>query len=366
MKGVLHLEGRTYSRKELAAGICTADTELASKVLPLCHAWLSGEQEFALTTSGSTGPPREMRFPRAALAASAALSREALHLTPGMTALVCLDTRFVAGQMMLIRSLEAGLNLVVVPPAANPFAHVRPDIQIDFVALVPYQLETILMSDDRQRFEHLHVAIIGGAPLPAAVLEKLEPYPCRWFATYGMTETLTHIALRQLTGANRQSWFVTLPGVTIETDADGCLVIHAPHLPAPVHTRDVVRQISRTEFEWLGRLDFAINSGGVKIYPEVVEGKLNPLLAPGGSATRFFITAQPDPQFYQQVVLVIESRDGSEIRSQWTEICRVLDKYEIPKRIMCIPHFIETGSGKIDRAATLGQKTSSQFATKGL
>lgn len=353
MKGLLHVSGRTYSHEDIIANAFPSESELATKVLSFCRAWLTGQSEFHLHTSGSTGPPKAIRIRREAMAASAALTQQALGLTADMHALVCLDTGLIAGQMMLVRGLEVGMTLHVEPPTANPFTQLPGSVHIDFAALVPYQLEAILQTDTRIRFESMQVAIIGGAPLRDALTEQLNPYACRFFATYGMTETVSHIALRSLNGPNRKPWFRVLPGITFETDSRGCLVINAPYLAEAVVTNDLIRTIDSDQFEWLGRWDHVINSGGKKIHPEVVEKKLAAVIAAIDPRIRFFIASQPHPQLYQQVVLVVESEATETLLDRMTDIGNLLDQYEVPRQILGVPRFAETASGKIDRLATM-------------
>jgi O-succinylbenzoic acid--CoA ligase len=283
---------------------------------------------------------------------STRLTQQALGLTAGMNALVCLDTAFVAGQMMLVRGWETGMNLYVVEPSANPFREIPQALSIDFVALVPYQLERILASNEAAHFNHIKMALIGGAPLEATTVEKLSHFSCRFFATYGMTETLTHIALRPLNGPQASDRFRALPGIRIETDSRNCLVIHAPHLGEAIITNDVVQIFPEGEFEWIGRWDHVINSGGVKIHPEQVESKLDTLFREHGLTHRFFIASQPHPSLHQQVVLVIEGAPDPVVQL-WPQIRSVLNRYESPKQVLVTPHFAETASGKVDRSTTL-------------
>lgn len=353
MSSTIHVDGATYGEEELIAGKFEASTDLARKVLPFCRAWLAGQEKFVLRTSGSTGAPKSVTFHRAAMKASAALTQQALQLREGMHALVCLDTDFVAGQMMLVRGLEVGMHVHVVAPSANPFATISAKTPIDFVALVPYQLETILQSSACAQLRDVACTIIGGAPLESATAQKLAAFPGRFYATYGMTETLTHIALRALNGPLVGEAFRTLPTIQVSTDERGCLVIRAPHLGDPVVTNDVARLINPNEFEWLGRLDLVINTGGIKIHPEMVERKLEPVFASQGVNNRFFIAAQPHPQLHQQVVLVVEGDATAVLTQVWPIARPLLTKYEAPKLLLSVPRFAETASGKIDRINTL-------------
>jgi O-succinylbenzoic acid--CoA ligase len=352
MNPLLHLEGRQYDHKTLTLGEFKSEPPRAAAVLHFCHAWLTKQPTFTLFTSGSTGPPKPITVSRSAMAASARLTQQALNLQPDMNTLVAVDTGFVAGQMMLVRGLEIGMNLYVVPPSANPFRDLPREVRVDFAAFVPYQLETILASPDRHRLDEMKFVIVGGAPLEASTIQKLQSSPCQFFATYGMTETLTHIALRPLNGPNATPRFRALPGIQIETDSRNCLVIRAPHLDEPVNTNDVVELFPNGEFVWLGRWDNVINSGGVKIHPELVEQKLHGVFQEAGMPTRFFVTSRPHPKLHEQVVLVVEGH-GHDLMALWPKIRSALSRYEMPKQLLVVPNFALTNSGKIDRRATM-------------
>ena len=83
-----------------------------------------------------------------------------------------------------------------------------------------------------------------------------------------------------------------------------------------------------------------INSGGVKVYPELIELKLQGLIE-----KRFFIASETDNDLGEKVILVMES----ETTDFDKEVFSQLEKYEIPKAIYSIPKFIETETGKLQR-----------------
>jgi O-succinylbenzoic acid--CoA ligase len=349
----LTLNGKTFSVDELknwAIDECSTDFE--ETTLRFCKAWLSGQQEFRINTSGSTGAPKEIVLKREAMEQSARMTINALQLKSTDTALICLDTKYVAGQMVLVRSLIHGMNMVAVEPTVNPFSALKQ--QIDFTALVPYQLESIL-DHSPKILDHVRCAIIGGAALSHTLQEKAKKSRCAIYATYGMTETISHIALQKLNGAGAQDHFVTLEGVHIRLDDRGCLCIRANHLNSEIVTNDLVELIDDKKFKWLGRIDNVINSGGVKIIPEKVEAVIEKIFGSMQLKTRFFVTGLVDKNFGQRVVLVCEGATLSEtLQSQVSERAKqLLSKYEAPKEFVFVSKFAETGSGKVNRQASL-------------
>ncbi|MCU0369331.1 MAG: AMP-binding protein, partial [Cyclobacteriaceae bacterium] len=166
--------------------------------------WKHGKESFTLHTSGSTGTPKPISVSRHQLTASAHLTMEALSLHKNQTSLICLDTRYVAGYvagiMMIVRSLEAGMNMVLIEPVANPLERLNENTLIDFVALVPLQIEAILRSQHKEKLNKIKQILIGGAQINSRLISELQTLNCNCYGTYGMTETLSHVALRKLNG----------------------------------------------------------------------------------------------------------------------------------------------------------------------
>lgn len=277
---------------------------------------------------------------------SAELTAEALGLKKGDTALLCMPVDFVAGKMMLVRAMVLDLNLITVNPSSNPLAQIDENLQIDFAAMTPMQvIETFKDSDSVNKLRRIKKLIIGGAPLNLQLEQELQQLPGEIFETYGMTETLTHIALRRIDGMQKSDVFTVLPGIAIQTDERGCLVIHAPHLDqTEVITNDLVEIVDEQNFRWLGRADNVINSGGIKIFPEVVEKKLEGLFA-----QRFIIAGFPDEKLGEKVVLVIESASTPVFEVTSDLIAQKLERYEKPREVFSLEKFPETPSGKILR-----------------
>lgn len=352
----LTLNGICYSLSDIKQG--TLPKLSASEYAPIhfCLDWLNGKEEFDLSTSGSTGSPKKISVTREQLKASAQLTASYLNLKKEYTSLVCLDTRYIAGIMMLVRSLETGMNMYVVEPTANPFEKIPKDISIDFVALVPYQLEAILQSKHKSRLNSLKIVIIGGAAVSDKLRKSLAEFDCSFYSTYGMTETLSHIALQKLNGADAKNFFQVLRGISVRTDDRGCLVIQAPHVnPDPIITNDLVEMLDVDKFKWLGRVDNVINSGGVKVIPEKIESLIEPMMSALGLSNLFFIGGLPDEALGQTVALIVEGENLSATQEENLQqrFKESLSRYEIPKSIHCVTKFIQTDTGKINKPKTL-------------
>lgn len=355
----LNAGNQWLTTQDLMKGIPSVSlSDQENRVVQLCRDWLTGKQEFEFQTSGSTGTSKKIRFKRNQLESSARLTEQALQLRPGYTALVCLDVRFIAGAMMVIRSLVTGMDMIIRDPAANPLAEISETI--DFAALVPYQLQTVL-EQTPSALLHVRKVIIGGANLPANSIERLQSFPVDFYATYGMTETITHVALQKLNGSYRQDYFQLLPGIRASTDDRGCLILHVPHVRSePIVTNDVVALLEETKFRWVGRFDRVINSGGVKVQPEKIEKAAESIFTQLGVEKRFFIVGIPDPKLGEKVALILEG--PKIVREKEQQILAMLSQcvalYEVPKILLFIDHFIETNTQKIDRLATMKVLTS--------
>ncbi|MDZ4203258.1 MAG: AMP-binding protein [Bacteroidales bacterium] len=309
--------------------------------------WMSDDQHFAIQTSGSTGMSKQLTVSRQAMIASARLTGRFFNLISSETALLCLPLDFIAGKMMLARALVLDLNLVIVEPSSNPLKQVAAGTTIDFAAMTPMQVqECVKDPESRQKLSAIKRLIIGGAPVSQALEQDLQTFINPIYETYGMTETLTHIALRRINGKERSEVFTALPEIHIKTDQRGCLVIHAPHLDEPeIITNDLVEHINPQQFRWLGRADHVINTGGIKVSPEEVEQKLENLIS-----QRFIIIGLPDENFSQKVVLVIEGAPIDDVQALMTQIETRLKPYEKPREIRFMEQFPETSAGKLKRA----------------
>ena len=302
--------------------------------------WIDAMPTLQVKTSGTTGLPKLITLQKQAMVHSALATAEFFDLKPGTNVLHCLPTRYIAGKMMLVRALVLGLELDIITPTSD-LKGLQSSKKYEFVALVPAQAQA--SSDKLNQFKKI---IIGGAQLPEGLTKQLENCQAMIYETYGMTETITHIAAKKIGAAA----FKTLPNVTVSQDDRGCLVIHAPTIAAEnIVTNDLVELLSEIEFKWLGRIDHVINSGGIKYFPEEIEAKLR-----GQISQRFFIASLPDPVLGQKIIMCIE---GPEFPFE-TNIFNVLDHYERPKKVYYIPAFIETNS-KLKRFEMVAQIVNS-------
>ncbi len=303
--------------------------------------WFSDKAYIEAQTSGSTGIPKIIRLQKPAMVNSAKATCTFFGLNENCNALLCLPASYIAGKMMLVRALVSRLNLMVVKPSSHPFANIEE--MVDFTAITPHQLyESLGMLGER----NIRKIIVGGSAVSLALEHKLQTLPCSIFETYGMTETCSHIALRELNGPGKSEYFNLLEGVSVETDKRGCLVIDAPLLtPVKLVTNDVVQIIDDRHFRWLGRFDHVVNSGGVKLYPEQIEHSIEPILE--GSA--YFVAGVSNEKLGEKLVLFIEGvpfamEDLTKLKQSLREI---LPPLEIPREIAFIPEFERSNTGKI-------------------
>ena len=292
--------------------------------------WFSNNPYLEMKTSGTTGEPKIIKISKKAMINSALATGDYFGLKPGDKALHCLPVEYVAGKMMLIRGFILGLELDFVAPNSNPLH--RNTKKYDFAAMVPMQAQHSL--------NHLHQIkkiIIGGAKVNQPLINDLMPIKSEIYETYGMTETITHIAAKRIGEKN----FQILPNVMISTDDRSCLVLHAPKISDEViTTNDIVEIVDSEHFNWIGRYDNVINSGGIKLFPEQIEEKLISKIN-----QRFYITAKDDQELGQKIVVVVEG-EPFEINE---DIFSALGKYEKPKEIIFKPEFKTTATGKIIR-----------------
>ncbi|TYP98113.1 O-succinylbenzoic acid--CoA ligase [Tenacibaculum adriaticum] len=301
--------------------------------------WFTEDEFIVVQTSGSTGKPKPIQLKKEFMKNSALATGEFFNLPEKTTALLCLSIDYIAGKMMLVRAFTLGWDLDVVEPVSNPLSSVEK--QYDFCAMVPMQLQNSLYDLDKVK-----KLIVGGGVVSNDLINKIQDVKTEIFATYGMTETITHIAVKKLNNFDfAPVFYQTLPDVTIYKDQRNCLLIKAPKVADElIITNDVVELISDTEFEWLGRFDNVINSGGIKLHPEKIEEKLSKIIN-----SRFFVAGVSDAVLGEKLILVIE---GVETKINFSTIDD-LTKYEIPKAIYFVDEFVETETKKIQRFFTL-------------
>jgi O-succinylbenzoic acid--CoA ligase len=290
-------------------------------------------------TSGTTGAPKEMKLSKERMRLSAKRTVGYFELKSNATALLSLSANYIAGKMMIVRALEYMLDLIIIEPSMKALMQLNE--RIDFAALVPYQVSEII--DKRPSlFADIRKLIIGGAEVSKDLEDKLQSTETACYATYGMTETLSHIALKCLNGNTPDKYYQTMQGIEISQDDRDCLQIVAFGNELLV-SNDIVKLHSSNSFEWLGRFDNIINSGGLKFIPEQIEAKIKHLIP-----NRYIITSQKDDKLGNRIILLIEG-DAFNTDKLNTQLSLELTKYEIPKEILFTKHFQETTSGKIIR-----------------
>lgn len=310
--------------------------------------WLDNKDYVLVKTSGSTGTPKTISIEKQAMVNSAIATGNYFNLKAGSTALHCLSSEFIAGKMMLVRAIILGLELDIVEPSLHPLDGLENDY--DFCAMLPMQLQNSLSKLDK-----IKTLIVGGAPVSKLLQKKVKDISTKVYTTYGMTETVSHIALKQLnvvsllrgniTKQSIKSYYQTLPDIKISQDERDCLIIEASKLNSEIIiTNDIVKLYSETEFEIIGRFDNVINSGGIKLFPEQIEAKLT-----GKINQRFFIDSLKDETLGDKLILVLEGESNILDSGIFDD----LDAYEIPKHIYTVKNFEQTSTKKILRAETL-------------
>ena len=325
--------------------------------------WNNGQDLLLVHTSGSTGAPKPLWVEKRRMLNSARITCDFLGIKPGDTALLCLPLDYIAGKMMVVRSIERNLSLTSVTPDNHPLHSIieqcrqngtAPEsVRITLAAMVPSQVYCSLQdAEERSMLMQIKHLIIGGGSIPSDLEQQLQHFPNGVWSTYGMTETLSHIALRRLNGTESDRWYTPFESVNISITTEeerkeergksreqraeseeetgksrderakskeqraeseerrrGCLIIHAPQVCShPLTTNDIAElHDDGRRFRIIGRKDNVICSGGIKIQAEEVEETLQQFIPYPIAITRL-----PDVKFGEIVVLLIGSeREGS-------------------------------------------------------
>ena len=328
-------------------------TEFEEKVVSFLEDWFSDSEMVSVQTSGSTGKPKIFEVEKQRMLNSAKMTCDFLKLKKGNSALLCLPVEYISGKMMLVRSIERGLKLSIVNPTSAPMEFFNEEI--DFCAMSPLQVENSL-----DKIHLIKNLIIGGAQVSATLKEKLTQKcknsnaQTKIYETYGMSETLSHIALKQIYPI-AEDYFTVLKDVEIALDERGCLVISAPKLnPQPLKTNDLVElkdldfpESDKKQFKFLGRFDNVINSGGLKIHPEELGQLVNKQIS-----NEVVFLGINDQKLGQKLVLLIEGNESDEIKNQLSAIIYPSKNHK-PKKVVFKKEFPRLPNGKIDRLKLL-------------
>ena len=318
--------------------------------------WNNDSDRVLVHTSGSTGKPKPMMVEKKRMLNSARITCDFLGLKPGDSALLCMSLDYIAGKMVVVRSIERHLHLISVSPSGHPLKDINEEIT--FAAMVPMQVyNTLQVPEERERLTHIRHLIIGGGAIDASLEKELQALPgnIAIWSTYGMTETLSHIALRRINGAEASEWYQPFDSVKISQTEEGCLVIDAPLVCAEtLVTNDIVEiesyiynKVEKLRFRIKGRKDNVICSGGIKIQIEEVEALLKPHLE-----KPFMLAKKKDEKFGEIAVLLSENK---EIKTVEATVRRLLSdhKYWIPREFLHVEHLPLTETGKPKRSILL-------------
>ena len=356
----LTIDGRTYTAQDACAHgqkpsrlqalfreQAGADSFLAALADFLAE-WFDASDTITVHTSGSTGTPKELRVEKRRMMNSAMLTVSFLGLKQGDNALLCMPLQYIAGKMVVVRALTAGLNLIPVTPCGHPLQSVSQPLA--FGALIPMQVYNSLQHPEEcGRLKNIRHLIIGGGAIDPDMEAALKRFPNGVWSTYGMTETLSHIALRKLNGQDASEWYTPFSQVSVSRSDEGTLIIDAPLVcPQRLITNDIVELNERGQFRILGRKDNTINTGGVKVQIEQVENALKPLLP-----FPFAITSAPDAKFGERIVLLVQHAPflNEQEKQEIHRACQQLPAYWRPKQWITVAALPLTGTGKPDRAA---------------
>lgn len=330
-----------YTLKELkrltAAGF---HKKYQQEALNFLDSWWNEESHIQAQTSGSTGTPKVIRILKKDMTNSALATGRFFNFQEGDKHFNPLPAKFIAGKMMLVRSLKWETDLHFIAPTANPLKFCTE--KFHFAVMTPHQLMEGLQSEYRSNINNIETLLLGGSPINTTLENLISELSTAIYLGYGMTETMSHIALRKVNGADMEKNYQAVDGVTFSQDDRECLVIHTAHLSIKtVITNDVVELIDEHTFLWKGRFDNVINSGGIKLHPEQIEKKIASLIS-----SEYYVTHEEDDKLGQRLVLKIEGKNDSEIDEKLRDS---LEKYEMPKKVYFVDNFQRTETGKIIR-----------------
>jgi len=320
--------------------------------------WTSGKSEFELKTSGSTGHPKTAIITRDQMIISAEMTTSFFHLRRGSKVLLCLNPNYIAGIMMIVRSIIGELKLYALSPSSNPFLHYKLDYEFSLTALVPYQVAEIVKDPGSTiNFRKIDNVLIGGADIPEDLLNKIQTCNNSVYQTFGMTETVSHIALKRLSGINSSDVYEVFEEIEIGSDDRGCLTVKGPITEGKkIITNDLIELVNKKKFRWIGRFDEVINTGGIKININSLEGKISHIFNSNKINNNFYISSRKDLKFGEKIILLIETKKSLVDKKHLLGLLKdQLFKYEVPKEIYTVEQFQLTETGKINRKVNLNQ-----------
>lgn len=329
-----------------------------NKVHQIIENWQNGQPQFTIHSSGSTGAPKNISLKRHQMIHSAHTTGKALNLPENSKALIALNVEMIAGLMMMVRTLELGWESTVIHPVADPLSDLPDHLTFDFAALTPIQLNTMLQKHSKETISlKFRKILLGGAPIDSYLLNQISELQTEVYQSYGMTETVSHVALRKVNGANLSSDYQLLDDIEAGIDERGCLFLIGTITDfQKIQTNDLVEFTGQRTFKWIGRADNIINSGGIKIQLDKIDNTLSLILNEMNVNSPFFSWAVKDQLLGQKLVVVMQAENSENLYEQLKQrMLGRLTKYEIPKEIIFLDEFLKTPSGKIDKAATVNK-----------
>lgn len=339
------LEHKMLEYKSLTAKENLQEIKFRLELFRFLADWFDDSEEMTVQTSGSTGEPKLITVRKSQMMNSACATCYQLRLAPGDRSLLCMSLQFIAGKMMVVRALVAGLDLYLVPPTGYPLKDTN--IPFRFAAMVPMQIfNSLQVALERERLKQIGVLLIGGSAVDPKLEATLKAFPNPVYASYGMAETLSHIALRRINGPEASEYYTPLPSVQVFLSEDHCLIIDAPLVSDQrLYTNDRAELRGDGGFRILGRIDNVINTGGIKVQIELLETFLSEHID-----LPFAISSLPDEKFGEIIVLAVEGILDDALLTQ-TLHAENLPAHQFPKQFLSVDRLPRTESGKINRAA---------------
>lgn len=325
------------------------ENEFLEKVISFLQEWFSSSETVSVQTSGSTGKPKLFEVEKRRMLHSAKMTCDFLGLKEEDSALLCLPIQYISGKMMLVRAIERKLKLTISEPSSAP----EVTENIEFCAMTPLQVQNSL-----DKINLIKNLIIGGATVSEKLKNEISTAlqfsnsRNRIYETYGMSETLSHIALKQILPI-QEEYFTILNDVEISVDEKNCLKIFAPKLnPEILQTNDIVELLNDKQFRFFGRYDNVINSGGVKIFAEELENLVKKYLDKLNVTNDLVFLGKPDEILGEQLILLIEGIQDENLKSQISNL-KFENRFHIPKEILFLEKFPRAENGKVLRKEIL-------------
>ncbi len=350
-------ENKAYAPLELLSFLENAESlsDWQVEIRVFLKNWFDKNDFVFVQTSGSTGPAKRMVVKKVSMQHSAQSTNRFFKLDASKILLAALPVKYIAGKMMLIRAMEAGSTLILTEPKSNPLEHL--DSHIDFVALTPYQLLQSIKAESRIDF--CQTILLGGEKVSSSLLNWIEGQPTSFYSSYGMTETITHVALQSLNHP-KEDCYTLLPGIVAKPNDSSCIGLSGGWIEGFVQTNDRVEFLNKRQFVFLGRADFVINSGGIKIDPEYWEQQVSEVFP-----FRWIISSRPHQASGEHLVVVAEESAG-----QLFSVDEILEKINSikyaelkVKELVFMKLLPNTPSGKINRYAVKKWLANNNFSS---